>query len=238
MVQKYLDIQYLRSLNTPQGSLALSGNSNTVTFTNFVNIDVRGNMGIGTSTSPEKLTVQGNVLVQGTAVGFHFSDGTIQTTAATTTVPSGTTGAIQYNTGGHFDASAQLVWDNSHARLGIGTTAPLTTIQFKQVMMESTFTVVSTTAPTVIDSFPVPVMRSAHYYIQVTDDDNSWFHISQITMVHDGLTAYASEYNVVTSHFPLGVFNTVIAAGQVQLIFTSTYVSRKELKVSRTSMTV
>jgi hypothetical protein len=238
MVQKYLDIQYIRSLNTPQGRLALSGSSNTVTFTNFVNVDLAGNVGIGTATSPEKLTVQGNVLVQGSAVGFHFADGTIQTTAATSAVPGGTSGEIQYNTGGHFDASNQLVWDNAHARLGIGTSAPLTTIHFKQIMLESTYTVVSNTATTVIDSFPVPVMRSAHYYIQVTDDDNSWFHLSQITMVHDGLTAFSSEYNVVTTHFPLGTFNTVIVLGQVQLVFTPLYVSKKEIKVARTSITV
>lgn len=38
--------------------------------------------------------------------------------------PAGTTGEIQFNTGGSFDADAQLFWDDTNKRLGIGTNTP------------------------------------------------------------------------------------------------------------------
>lgn len=42
--------------------------------------------------------------------------------------PSGSTGYIQFNTSGAFNSDADLFWDNTNKRLGIGTTTPGTRI--------------------------------------------------------------------------------------------------------------
>jgi len=42
--------------------------------------------------------------------------------------PSGSTGYIQFNTSGAFNSDADLFWDNTNKRLGIGTTTPGTHI--------------------------------------------------------------------------------------------------------------
>lgn len=42
--------------------------------------------------------------------------------------PSGSTGYIQFNTSGAFNSDADLFWDNTNKRLGIGTTTPGTDI--------------------------------------------------------------------------------------------------------------
>ena len=43
-------------------------------------------------------------------------------------VPAGTTGYIQYNNAGAFDAEANLFWDATNNRLGVNTTTPGTTL--------------------------------------------------------------------------------------------------------------
>ena len=42
--------------------------------------------------------------------------------------PAGSTGQIQFNSGGSFDASSNLVWDDSNDRLGVGTSSPSTQV--------------------------------------------------------------------------------------------------------------
>ena len=57
---KYLDIEYLRVQNAGAGQLILARNGSTLTYTNYVTVDVDGNVGIGTSTPDNTLTVHGS----------------------------------------------------------------------------------------------------------------------------------------------------------------------------------
>ena len=85
-----------------------------------------GNVGIGTNTVSSKLSVYGgNLQVGSTGYGVVFPDGTQQTTAATSTPPGGTTGAIQYrNSSGSFAGdSSNFYYDSVNHRVGIGTNA-------------------------------------------------------------------------------------------------------------------
>jgi hypothetical protein len=45
--------------------------------------------------------------------------------------PGGSSGNIQYNTGSAFGGSGNLYWDNSNARLGIGTASPAQSLNIK-----------------------------------------------------------------------------------------------------------
>jgi hypothetical protein len=45
-------------------------------------------------------------------------------TAGTSTPAAGSTGYVQFNSGGDLAASSNFFWDNTHGRVGIGTTAP------------------------------------------------------------------------------------------------------------------
>ena len=45
-------------------------------------------------------------------------------TVGTTTITSGTSGRIAFNNGGVYDESANLFWNNTNSRLGIGTSSP------------------------------------------------------------------------------------------------------------------
>lgn len=89
-----------------------------------------GNVGIGTTTPSNKLTVVGTI--ESTSGGFKFPDGTLQTTAgggstiSANNVSSGTFGS---NTGfGNYTFGTStnpiLFIDNTNARVGIGMTTP------------------------------------------------------------------------------------------------------------------
>jgi hypothetical protein len=238
MAVKYVDIEYLRAQNASAGQLILAGSSNTLTYTPYITVDINGNVGIGTAIPSESLTVQGNIKIQGANAGVMFADGSYQQTAAYPS--SGAAGSIQFaSSGGQLSSDANnLYWDSVNRRIGIGTNAPLTTFQVKDTAWESTKTgPFSGTSTRTLDSFSALNVRSAHYLVQVTDETNSRYHTSQIMVVQDGLTAFKSEYNIVTSHDKLGDFDAQVSGGNLILLFTPHGDTVKTVKITRTSMT-
>ena len=235
MAIKYLDIQYLRAQSVSQGQVVVVGTSYSITTDGNLIIS-NGNIGIGTSTPSQKLSVGGNILLYSANSQIIFSDGTVQSTAAATATIGGTTGSVQFNSSGELNGNNKLFWDNANYRLGINNNVPNSSLQIKDVGYESTNTTVSDTTTTVLDSFPVPNYRSCHYIIQVTDTNNSWFHTSQLMMIQDGMVVDKSEYNVVYTHARLGEFDCQILSGNVELLFTPSYISNKNIKVIRTSI--
>lgn len=240
MAVKYVDIEYLRAQNANAGQLILAGSSNTLTYTQYVTVDINGNVGIGTSTPSKTLTVQGNIKIQGSSSAMTFPDGTVQSTAAYTALSSGDPGSVQFaGLSGSFNSNTtNLFWDSGNLRLGVGTSAPVSTFQVKDTAYESTKTGPwSTTNTMVIDSFPAMMVRSAHYFVQITDETNSQYHTSQVMVVQDGATAFKSEYNIVTSHEKLGTFDARVQNGNLELLFTAFAATTKTAKIARTSMT-
>lgn len=240
MAVKYVDIEYLRAQNANMGQLILAGGSNTITYTQYVTVDVNGNVGVGTASASGRLTVQGNVRIQGTNSTLVFPDGSTQTSAATDTPSQGIAGSIQFasvTTGEFSSDGTNLFWDTGNLRVGIGTNKPVTTLQIKNTAIESTSNSWNDTSVKVLDSFSIIYVRSAHYFVQVTDEDNSTYHTSQITVVQDGITAYKSEYNIVVSSEKLGEFDCRVQSGQLQLTFQAYEASNKTVKITRISMT-
>ncbi len=235
MSLKLLDIQYLRAQQSGNGQVLVTGTSLGVEYTN--DIVVRGGkVGIGSNLPSSKLTVVGNIELHETGSTLIFSDGSQQSTAAVTLPPSAPIGAVQFNAGGSFGGSDNLFWNSGSNRLGIGTSNPRSTLQIKDVGYESTDTTAATIDAVVLDSFPVPDYRSCHYIVQVTDTNYSWFHTTQIMVLHDGLNAFKSEYNIVTTQEKLGSFDVEIVSSNVLLTFTPFYSSDKNIKVIRTSI--
>ena len=235
MALKLLDIEYLRAQNSSNGQVLTTGINSSVEYN--PNLVVKsGQVGIGSSTPTSTLSVSGNISIFGQASAFVFADGTRQTTSAVTLSPGGIIGSVQYNAGGAYDGTEKLFWDTGNYRLGIGTSVPKSTLQIKDVGYESTDTSTDNINPVVLDSFPVPDYRSCHYIVQVTDTNYSWFHTAQIMLVHDGSSAFKSEYNIVVTHQKLGEFDCRISNGNVELIFEAFYTSEKNIKVIRTSI--
>lgn len=99
-----------------------------------------GLVGVGTTSPTQKLHVNGNLRIEtgGIYDGSNNigTSGQVLSSTGTTTQwvtpsagsPAGSTGYVQFNTGGSFNADADLFWDNTNKRFGIGTTTPGTHI--------------------------------------------------------------------------------------------------------------
>ncbi|RAP36134.1 hypothetical protein DID80_05580, partial [Candidatus Marinamargulisbacteria bacterium SCGC AAA071-K20] len=96
-----------------------------------------GNVGIGTTSPGQKLTVAGTI--ESTSGGIKFPDSTVQTTAATFLTEGSveayiandvTTGYLPYDNGTQLITSG-LFWDNSNSRAGIGTSLPRYTLDVR-----------------------------------------------------------------------------------------------------------
>ena len=195
-------------------------------------------IGSNVAVSGNALTISGSVAIQGFGTGIFFPDGSFQGSSASRAA-EGNSGDIQFSDGaGHFLADQNLHYDRGNIRIGIGTNLPITSIQYVSVTLECTDSGTLTADPTVIDSFPVTQLRSAHYYVQITDEDHSWYHVTQITVVHDGLNAFKSEYNILVSMVSLGQFDVEVQSGKCNLIFTAFQATNKTMKVSRTAIAI
>lgn len=235
MTLKLLDLEYLRAQNSGSGQVLITTSSTGVTYSPTLVVS-DGKVGIGTAVPASNLTVKGSVEIIGSGSAYVFADGSTQSTAAVTMLPGGSTGAVQFNGTGIFAGVSSLYWDNQNSRLGIGTDQPRATLQIKDVGYESTDTVALGIDEIVLDSFPVPDYRSCHYIVQVTDTNFSWFHTAQVMLIHDGLNAFKSEYNIVVTNQKLGEFNCRVVTSNVEFTFTPFYTSDKNIKVIRTSI--
>ena len=128
---------------TSVGTLTTLTVSGDATFdTSTLHVDATNNrVGIGNTTPAQALDVSGTVIANALAVNGAFtlptSDGTADQILVTdgaggvswadnsaTVSPAGSDGQIQYNNGGALGGASQLYFDDSTARLGVGTSSP------------------------------------------------------------------------------------------------------------------
>lgn len=106
--------------------VVVTGQNGQVGVNTNIYIDPVGRIGIGTSSPTTSLHVSdGNILVGSTGYGYVFPDGSFQTTAASSTPPGGTTGAIQYNNSGTFGGDVNKLSFDTNGNVGIGTASSL-----------------------------------------------------------------------------------------------------------------
>lgn len=79
----------------------------------------------------------------------------------------------------------------------------------------------STATDQILDTFSTSAWRSANYV--VTMNAGTDYHTTQVTVIHDGTSAYMTEYGMVYTNGNLGLFNTSIVSGTVRLNVTPTF---------------
>lgn len=96
-------------------------------------------------------------------------------------------------------------------------------------------TLTSDTANQVVDTFPTGVYRSGKYLVQMTEGTN--YHVTEVTVIHDDINTYITQYGTVFTNTSLGTIDSDISSGSVRLL-VSPVSANTEIKTSRISLSV
>lgn len=86
-----------------------------------------------------------------------------------------------------------------------------------------------------LDSYSGSDYRSSKYFIQAVDGTD--VHVTEMSVFHDGTTAYKTEYGYHYNNGVLGTFNAVYTASSVVLTFLPVNATDMTIKVTRWSLT-
>lgn len=85
-------------------------------------------------------------------------------------------------------------------------------------LLKDSLTTSTTSANQVATQIPASEYRSVKYTVQVTA--GSSYQTSEVLIVHDGTTAYITEYAVITTGSSLATFNADVSSGNLRLLVT------------------
>jgi hypothetical protein len=89
----------------------------------------------------------------------------------------------------------------------------------------------TTVTQTAIDAFSTTSYRSAKYIIQATNSTN--YHYTEVAVIHDGTTAYATEFATMFTGSSLVSFAVDISGGNVRLLATAANATTTTYKIDR-----
>ena len=75
----------------------------------------------------------------------------------------------------------------------------------------------SSTAQITVDSFSTSVFRSAEYLIELTDTNTSSYQLTKILLIHDGSSAYITEFGTIVNNSSLCSFVADVNGGNARL---------------------
>jgi len=219
------------SFGTIQAAIFWAGNSSVYTAVNATNY---------TGTSNNSLYLGGVAAADyQTETGLSANVATLAANSATYANQS-ITNTFTVGTASYFVANGNF---------GIANTTPdatLTVTGTANISGQSTFgnTVIlgniernnisnttTTTTQTAIDSFSATTYRSTKYIIQATNSTN--YHYTEVAVVHDGTTAYATEFATMFTDSSLVSFAVDISGGNVRLLATATNATLTTYKIDR-----
>lgn len=92
----------------------------------------------------------------------------------------------------------------------------------------------TTATDTIIDSFSGSVYRGGKYVISIKDNDNNDYQMTEIMLMHDGITGFTTEYATLRSDQNLATFVANLSGSTVRLfavpeVANSTYTVRRDL---------
>ena len=98
----------------------------------------------------------------------------------------------------------------------------------------------TTTATTqvALDNWSITEYRTAKYMLQAVDTDSNEYHISELMVVHNGTSAFATEYGTIhTGTNPLASYDVDVNSNAVRLLATPASTNNTNFKFSRNALT-
>lgn len=100
----------------------------------------------------------------------------------------------------------------------------------------ATSATVATTTQTAVDTWASATYRSARYLVQITQAGS--YQVSEILVMHNGVTTTMTEYAVLESGSALGTFASSLGGGNISLLVTMASNTSATIKIHRTLITV
>ena len=104
------------------------------------------------------------------------------------------------------------------------------------IAIETATSTKTSTAQASVDTFTAATYRSAQFQVQVTR--GSAYHMTTINVIHDGTSAYMTEFGTVKTGTSLATFDADISSGSVRLLATPSSATSTVFKISKTLTTV
>jgi len=139
--------------------------------------------------------------------------------------PSGLDGEVQFNDEGELGADADFTYDKANSTLSIVKTRVNSAFDITGNTVTTT-----TTDSTTLFSFSTATYGSGKFVVQATD--NTKRQVTEILVVHDGVTAYATEYAIIRTNGNLFNLEVDIDSNNVRLKTTSTSSNSTTYKVT------
>jgi hypothetical protein len=139
-------------------------------------------------------------------------------------------GAGEYTAGSNVTISGNVIALASDISLNSVTTSKnvIGVIEQSQVSVS-----INTASPVIVDTFAKSTYRSAKYSVQVSDSPN--FETLEVSVLHDGTTAYITSYgNVFNGSNSLGDFDANINGNNIEVSYTATASTNKTIRMLRT----
>jgi len=86
------------------------------------------------------------------------------------------------------------------------------------ILRSVTLTTSATTANQVLDSIAIATFRSVKYQISITSGSD--YHMTEVSVIHDGTDAYITEYGTILTGASLASFDADISTGNLRLLTT------------------
>jgi hypothetical protein len=120
----------------------------------------------------------------------------------------------------------------------VGTTTPTEKLQVNgqlsidgNVSYGTTIFTTSSTSPVGIHSaLAIATYRSVEYTIQATQGTN--FHTKKLLAIHDGSTAYHTEYGSIFNNVGVSTYDVDVSGGKIRLLATPSSASATTFKVT------
>lgn len=142
------------------------------------------------------------------------------TTNGTEKVRINSSGALGMS-GENYGTSGQVLLSQGNSANPVwSSTATLSSVTYSTVaaVTTSTLTTAATTANQVVDTAAIATFRSAQYQIQVTSGSD--YMMTSINVIHNGTTAFLTEYGTVLTGASLATFDVDISGGNLRLLVT------------------
>ena len=134
-----------------------------------------------------------------------------------------------------YTAGTERMSVNSTGQVKVETELALDGVQ---VMATATGTTAAVTQ-SAIDTFAVATFRSAKYVVQAVDTVSNEYHVTELLVIHDGTSAYASEYGIIhTGSNSLATYDVDVNGGNVRLLATPASTNSTEFKITRSTINV